>query len=88
MKRVCPILRLKNRKSKNILNFGVHVNFATTLNDYTVSFFDSVKKNAEKSKFSKIGSVRTSIFIKSTQKLKKNRFGVPSGSGNLPKCDF
>ena len=23
-----------------------------------------------------------------TQKLKKNRFGVPSGSGNLPMCDF
>ena len=45
-------------------------------------------KTALKSKFSKIGSVLPSIFIRSSQKLKKNHFGVPSGAGNLPKCDF
>ena len=45
-------------------------------------------KKAPKLKFSKIGSVLPSIFIRSSQKLKKNQFGVPSGSGNLPKCDF
>ena len=45
-------------------------------------------KKAPKSKFSKIGSVLPSIFIRSSQKLKKNQFGVTSGSGNLPWWDF
>ena len=45
-------------------------------------------KKAPKSKFSKIGSVLPSIFIRSSQKLKMNQFGVPSGSGNLRNGDF
>ena len=45
-------------------------------------------KKSPKSKFSKIGSVLPSIFIRSSQKLKKNQFGVPSGSGNLRNGDF
>ena len=44
----------------------------------------NVSKKAPRLKFSKIGAVLPSIFIRSSQKLKMNRFGVTSGAGNLP----
>ena len=78
------------------MKFLSYVNLGTNLPNVMAPEIQKIRlnlaqngpKKSPKSKFSKIGSVLPSIFIRSSQKLKKNQFGVPSGSGNLPKCDF